>query len=64
MAKKFIDAGIKDAKESWELGDGTALDLTGKVRILYDDTMESKALYVLISRVRDRILEGSAPDAD
>ena len=64
MAKKFIEAGIKDTKESWELGDGTALTLTGKVRILYDDTLDSKQLYVLISRIRDRILEGSAPDAD
>lgn len=64
MAKKFIDAGIKDNKEVWELGDGAALDLTGKVRILYDDTLESNQLYVLITRVRDRLLEGSAPDAD
>ena len=63
MAKKFIDAGIKTEKTAYALGDGTSLTLTGAVRVLYDDTLEPSALYSLLTRIRDRVLEGDAPDA-
>lgn len=60
MAKQFIDASISTEKESMAKQDGTALTLDGQVRVLYDDTLTTKQLYVLISRIRDRIqqLEG------
>ena len=55
MAKQFIDASISTEKESMAKRDGTALTLDGQVRVLYDDTLTTKQLYVLISRIRDRI---------
>jgi len=55
MAKQFIDASISTEKESMAKQDGTALTLDGQVRVLYDDTLTTKQLYVLISRIRDRI---------
>jgi hypothetical protein len=64
MAKKFIDVAINDDKSAYELGDGTALSLTGQVRVVYNDALNSATLYSLLTRIRDRILEGSAPDAD
>lgn len=64
MAKKFIDAVLKDEKESYELGDGTELTLTGSVRVLFDDTLEPTALHVLLTRIRDRLTAGAVPDAD
>lgn len=61
MAKKFIDAAITTAKESMSLQDGTALTLTNKVRLLYDDTVKKGDLIVLIDRIRDRLLEQHNP---
>ena len=63
MAKKFIDAVLTDEKEGYELGDGTALDLTGTVRVLFDDTLETADLHVLLTRIRDRLKTGETPDA-
>lgn len=57
MAKQFVDASIITEKEDVAKQDGTALDLTGNVRIIYDDSLTTKQLYVLISRLRDRILQ-------
>lgn len=57
MAKQFVDASISTEKEAVAKQDGTALTLTGNVRIVYDDTLTTKQLYVLISRLRDRILQ-------
>jgi hypothetical protein len=57
MAKQFVDASISTDKESVAKQDGTELTLTGNVRIVYDDTLDTKQLYVLISRLRDRILQ-------
>jgi hypothetical protein len=57
MAKQFVDASISTDKESIAKQDGTALTLTGAVRIVYDDTLDTKQLYVLIGRLRDRILQ-------
>lgn len=64
MAKKFIDAALTTEKESYELGDGTALTLTNGVRVLYDDTLEPAALHVLLTRIRDRLTAGAVPDAE
>jgi hypothetical protein len=55
MAKQFIDASISTEKESMARQDGTALTLTGQVRVLYEDTLTTKQLYVLLTRIRDRI---------
>lgn len=63
MAKKFIDAVLTDEKEGYELGDGTALALTGTVRVLFDDTLEVTELHVLLTRIRDRLTAGEVPDA-
>jgi len=63
MAKKFIDTDVVTEKEAYELGDGTALTLTNDVRVLYDDTLSPDALYVTLTRIRDRLAEGGTPDA-
>jgi hypothetical protein len=55
MAKQFIDASISTEKESMARQDGDALTLTGQVRVLYEDTLTTKQLYVLLTRIRDRI---------
>lgn len=60
MAKKFIDTNVTTLKESYELGDGTALTLTNKVRVLYDDTQSKDELYVTLTRIRDRLTEGGS----
>lgn len=57
MAKQFIDAAIATEKESMALQDGTALTLTNGVRVLYDDTLTTSQLYVLLTRIRDRIIQ-------
>lgn len=57
MAKQFVDAAITTDKESVTKQDGTALTLTGGVRILYDDTLDTATLYTLITRLRDCILQ-------
>lgn len=60
MAQRFIDAAIETDKESMSDADGTALTLTNDVRVLYDDTLSTRELHVLLTRIRDRItqLEG------
>lgn len=63
MAKKFIDTNVSATKESYVLGDGTALTLTNKVRVLYDDTQSPDELFVTLTRIRDRLVEGEIPDA-
>jgi uncharacterized ubiquitin-like protein YukD len=57
MAKQFLDAAVETEKESIAKQDGTALTLTNKVRVLYDDTLTTSELYTLITRIRDRILQ-------
>lgn len=57
MAKQFVDAGVSTMKVNMAKQDGTALTLTNSVRILYEDTLSKQDLYVLINRIRDRILE-------
>lgn len=61
MAKKFIDTDVNADKESYELGDGTSLTLTNKVRVLYDDSVTPSELYVTLTRIRDRLTEGNVP---
>lgn len=57
MAKKFIDAAITTEKGSMTQQDGTALTLTNSIRVLYDDTLETGTLIVLLDRIKERILE-------
>lgn len=57
MAKKFIDTDVNADKETYTVADGTALTLTNKVRVLYDDTVEVGELYTILTRIRDRIKE-------
>lgn len=64
MAQKFVDVSLKDEKEDYELGDGAALDLTGDIRVVYDDAIEPAKLYTVLTQVRNRLLEGNIPDAE
>lgn len=57
MAKFFIDASVATEKDAMVKQDGTALTLTGQVRILYDDSLTPGQLVVLLRRVRDKINE-------
>lgn len=57
MAKKFIDTDVNTDKETYTVADGSALTLTNKVRVLYDDTVEVGELYTILTRIRDRIKE-------
>jgi hypothetical protein len=52
MAKKFIDLAVGTAidDDSIALGDGTALTLTNKVRVLYDDALSKHEIEVLLKR--------------
>lgn len=56
MAKKFVDAAVKTEQEAMALEDGSALTLTGGVRVLYDDTLEKGAIVVLLERIKNAIL--------
>lgn len=57
MAKQFVDADITTEKESMAKQDGSALTLTNKVRVLYDDTLTTGELYTLLTRISERILQ-------
>lgn len=57
MAKQFIDASVTTVKESMTKEDGTALTLSGQVRILYDDAATKADLMVCIERIKERINE-------
>lgn len=52
MAKKFIDLAVGTAIDTngIALEDGSALTLTNKVRVLYDDTCSKHELEVLLKR--------------
>lgn len=56
MAKKFVDAAVTTEQEAMALEDGSALTLTGGVRVLYDDTLEKGAIVVLLERIKNAIL--------
>lgn len=57
MAKQFLDAAITDEKTAIAKQDGTALTLTNSVRVLYDDTLDTRQLTVLLDRIKERILQ-------
>lgn len=57
MAKKFLDAAVTTEKTSIAQQDGTSLTLTNSVRVLYDDTVETGTLAVILERIKERILE-------
>ncbi len=60
MAKYFIDATVPAEKDAMVKQDGTALTLTGGVRVLYDDSLTSGQLAVLLRRVANKINEVEA----
>lgn len=57
MAKQFIDATVNTTKEAMAFQDGTALTLTGQVRVLIDDTARVADIIIALERVKDRINE-------
>jgi len=58
MAKKFVDMTVEaDRDSAGSLSDGSALALTGDVRVLYDDTVPKSELITCIDKIRDRINE-------
>lgn len=57
MAKQFIDATVNTTKEAMTFQDGTALTLTGQVRVLIDDTARVADIIIALERVKDRINE-------
>lgn len=57
MAQQYIDAAIATEKESMTETDGSGLTLTNDVRVLYEDTLDSRQLHVLLTRIRDRITQ-------
>jgi hypothetical protein len=57
MAKKFVDAAVKDPIDALAIQDGTALTLTGKVRVLYDDTTPEGDLIAALERCKARIID-------
>jgi len=57
MAEQFIDASVTTVKESMTKEYGTALTLSGQVRILYDDAATKADLMVCIERIKERINE-------
>ena len=59
MAKKFIDLAVSTAVDAKaiSLSDGSALTLTNKVRVLYDDTLSKHEIAVLLDRAKKVILE-------
>lgn len=57
MAKKFVDGDAQSERATTTLQDGTALTLTNKVRILWDDTYPNLELKVAIDKLRDAIIQ-------
>lgn len=57
MVKYFIDATVPMEKKAMVKQDGTALTLTGGVRVLYDDSISSGQLAVLLRCVANKINE-------
>lgn len=55
MTTQHIDAAVSTEKSA--MSTATGATLTNDVRIVYDDTMETGALVVLIDRIKERILE-------
>lgn len=55
MTTRHIDAAITTEKSS--MATATGATLTNAVRIVYDDTLDTRQLVVLIDRIKERILE-------
>lgn len=55
MAKKFMDGSAQSESSGLAIQDGTALTLTNKVRILWDDTTPNAELIHAITKIRDAI---------
>ncbi len=55
MTTRHIDAAITTEKSS--MSTATGATLTNDVRVVYDDTLSTRQLVVLIDRIKERILE-------
>jgi len=58
MAKKFIDVGVEGAafeSSTVSIQDGTALTLTNKVRVLWDDTVPNVEVVTTLRKLADTI---------
>lgn len=57
MAKRFIDVTVNTEKEAMTNQDGSALTLTGQVRVLFEDSATKADILVALQRIEDRINE-------
>ena len=55
MTTQHIDAAVETEKSA--MSTATGATLTNDVRIVYDDTLNTGELIVLIDRIKERILE-------
>jgi len=55
MTTRHIDAAITTEKSA--MSTATGATLTNSVRIVYDDTLDTRQLTVLIDRIKERITE-------
>lgn len=55
MAKKFMDGDAQSERATLAIQDGTALTLTNKVRVLWDDTVPNADLIVALNKITDAI---------
>ena len=60
MAKKFVDIALTDTRSALVIQDGTALTLTNKVRILWDDTLQKVDRDTLIIKALEAIRQQTA----
>jgi hypothetical protein len=57
MAKRFIDVTVNTEKEAMTNQDGSALTLTGQVRVLFEDSATKADILIALQRIKDRINE-------
>jgi hypothetical protein len=57
MAKRFIDVTVNTQKEAMTNQDGSALTLTGQVRVLFEDSATKADILIALQRIKDRITE-------
>jgi len=60
MAKKFLDATAANAKDDIAVQDGSALTLTGVVRVLYEDTTAKLDLIAALEKCAIKLREEMA----
>lgn len=57
MAKKFVDATAANDKDSIAVQDGSALTLTGVVRVLYEDSTAKLDLFAALEKCLNKMRE-------